>query len=321
MSHRHPALYEHGAYTSARHKGMDDALQADPHPDDMVVRVSSGSQADLCLGRLHHRGEAGHNDHASEAVVFGTVQHRLVEHQVSHPDEPPSFSLASTLADDVGNEEGLNIPALLGESLWPWLGQQVDLAAAWRQWARSNLGFPIPEGVLPERALRAPLCTSDEGRTVWLAGTPDLIWPERARGIDWKTANRGWPPSRAAAQNQQYAYAWLAREVLGLDLRFWSYVVANRAKMAWESFEVPVSQSGIDGYLARMVALVRCLERGTVNYHPKSGQVGKRGWWCSPLYCGSWDVCPARFLGDGLDRMKADTSGGWPNPTAMEVTA
>jgi hypothetical protein len=312
---RHPALYEHQAYSSAHHLGEDTGLLTTaPIPaDDLVVRVSSGSQADLCMGRLYHRGELGHEDTRSEAVVFGTVQHRLVEVQVGQPDMVVGPGAVMPIVAAVGEEEGLDIPALLGDTIASWVADQVNLAAAWRRWARANLGYPLTDPI-SERALAAPLCRSDEGRTVWLAGTPDLILPHTGTGYDWKTANKGWPPQRAASQNQQYAYAWLAHEVLGLDLAYWQYVVANRAKTDWDMFEVPVSQHGIDGYLARMRAMVRSLERDTVVYHPKSGTSGKRGWWCSPMYCGSWSVCPARFLGDSLDLARADTSGGWPVP-------
>lgn len=291
----HPALTVADPYLTP-----NTANGSHPEPDDYLLRVSSVGQADLCMGRLHHQNHPNYDDEKGEVLVFGTVQHALIEQQVL-TSQVVGRAQAEAAAAEVFAAEGVTADLLGITAMGPWLDEQVMLANRWRQWCRGSLGWPLPEPAFAEVRMAHPFMAAPDGRRVWLAGTPDLLLPSMGLGVDWKTANKGWPPARAQSQNQQYAYRYLAQRVLGIDLDRWLFVVANRAKGEWEQFEVSIERSGIEGYLTRAQAVVDSLLAGTVVYHPKSGTSGRRGWWCSSMYCSAWSVCGARLLGDGQD--------------------
>lgn len=293
----HPALNEHAHYADA-HTGTL------PIPEyDLIMRVSTVGSADLCPARVTLRDHDGYDDSPAEAMLFGTIEHSLIEHQIEPPHLPPTMSDALQAARQAEARDRLPFSIeddVMGtDSYLAWVAEALGLASGWRRWARHNLTFPLPNAVTEQR-MAAPLCTID-GRRVWLAGTADLILPGHRLGADWKTAAKGWPAARAAQQNQHNAYAWLAQQVYGYDLREWWFVVGSRARQEWERHEVPVTQAGIDGFLTRARALAKSLHAGTVFYHPKDGG-GRRGWWCSAQYCNAWNLCAGRLLGDEKDR-------------------
>jgi len=309
-----PALMEHDSYVLA---DMPDEDEFNPVLD-LVMRVSTVASADLCPGRVWWRSAPGYEDTPTPDMVWGSIVHALIEHQVLSPDDTLGASLTRQIARRVEMEEGLDFliedDMMGGDRYAAWVDEALGLATEWRTWARRHLGFPIGGG-LAERRMMAPLCYLADGGRVWLAGTADLILPGNGLGLDWKTANKGWPASRAAAQNQQHAYRFLAQEVYGVELDEWWFVVGNRAKGTWEHYEVPASDDAMDGFLYRAEALAKMLLAGTPTFNPK-GESGRRAWWCSPTYCNAWGLCTARCLGDEKDRLpRPSSTDSWGNLT------
>jgi hypothetical protein len=294
----HPSLHEHDTYKYF------------PVPDDdYLMRVSTVGQADHCPGRLTAEGEP------SESMVFGTLVHALIAHQLREPNTTIGRGAASALSLEIESEEDIgNFEDRLGgpEKWTAWLDEAINLASGWRTWARSNLNWPIV-GAIVEQQMVTRICELPTGKTLWLGGTADCILPHLGLGMDIKTTQgKGWYQGRADAQAQTHAYSWLAKAVLDVELSTFRYVVGNRTTGEWKHYDVPISMAAQGGFLARLVAVARALEADTLTYHPQ-GADGRRNWYCSAQWCGAWDNCPARFLGDGKDSELALPGSGWPN--------
>jgi hypothetical protein len=290
----HPALLEHETYRHA-HTADGGPIPAEDH----VLRTSTVGQADWCPGRL--AVEVAPN----EAMLYGTLVHALVAWQIEHPTQDVNKALAADLADSAAAGDSVDLWQMLGgmTPYWAWIDEAVDLAAGWRQYATTNLGYPFDSPIV-ERKLAHPIGHTRQGVRVWLAGTADLI--DGHTMLDHKTTAgpRGWYQAKADGQNQTQAYSHLAREVLGLEVERFVYVVGNRATGQWESFVARIDPAAQQSFLARALAVANMLEADTLTYHPRNAD-GRRAWYCSPTYCSAWSDCPAKCLADDKDGLTA----------------
>jgi hypothetical protein len=60
----------------------------------------------------------------------------------------------------------------------------------------------------------------------------------------------------------------------------------------------------IEANLANAWEYGKMIAAGAFPYTPGDAPYGKhkRGWWCSPTYCGAWNICPGKAtIADGTD--------------------
>jgi hypothetical protein len=267
---------------------------------DSMLRVTTVGQADMCFAR-----SAAPFGEPSEFMFRGSVVHRLIEFGVkgsAYPSPGAILALAYELAAEDNFDLDTRLPQ---EGRAAWIAGVGGMYAAWRTyWATVATGAAP---LLVEQRLAAPM-----GDGLWLAGTPDALFqfPNGAIvGLDWKSSWKGWPPNRASTQSQHYGYRWLLRQH-GLPMPdAWWYCVGNFSKGDWQSYQVHLSDSGEAGFMARAQGVAKATALGVRLYTPKAER--GRAWWCSPAYCGAWDECPGRYLGDDKDHMTRDAPQSW----------
>ena len=164
-----------------------------------------------------------------------------------------------------------------------------------------------------ETKITVPLGSLDDGRMVWLQGTPDL-WT-MGTVYDWKTTGNPWKENgggltRGSFGQQAPLYLHLVSTLGATATRFVFYVY-DRGSGAWASHETVWSPASIGAALANAWEYGKMIGAGAFPYTPASDNYGKyqRGWHCSARYCGAWDICEGkRILADGADMdMKIDS--------------
>jgi hypothetical protein len=297
---------------------------------DLFLRSSTYGSAELCPGRVRHANDDGFQGEASEAMFFGTVCHELCGNEAVEGDAvyrtwSQVWEKALALAERDHLDLASKMPSGM-ESLW--CTEALGLLASWRQWwATFRASHPQVTVLLGERPMVAPLTSGgerdlpyrfDDGSRVWLGGTADLIVNLIDRtgkpwnvGFDWKVTGRGWKASKAPGHYQHHFYNHLAQAQYGIEVPHWSYLVANRAKRCWDEHRVISTPAAVDTVMRRTRGLVAMIDSPDGWYTHRDHLNGGRGWWCSPTYCGGWNICPARMLGDDKDNLVAPPSGAW----------
>lgn len=303
----------------------------EPRDTDLLIRQSTISSWRLCPARVGLSTEPGFVDFPNEGRTFGSTVHYHIEAVLAHfmagnddrtfPIQYAQIEALLASADEVAEDNGFT---------WGGLGVTQDKLVAWldevrfavRSW-HENVWLPHFEKDLElvvERTLMSPLGIihdpdSDgyhgpcdlQCRGVWLHGTPDLY----ASGTlhDWKTAKRGWRTNRDDEHQGQFSpqaplYLWLWEQETGERIRDFTFWVFNRSSGEWERYDTHWTDDQIEASRHDAWQVARSIDAQAFPFTPAASTFGKyeRGWWCSPDYCGAWNICPGKgMMSDGSD--------------------
>lgn len=294
-----------------------------PHEDDFVIRQSAVSNGELCGGR---NGLALDQPQTppSEAMFGGTAIHLVVDHLIDNIMDPGTHpmdheSIFSELADLAQEKDGFDLASRFSSPaiMQGWVEHCIGMGNQWLEdWGIPNMAT-IEQAIVREDQLFMPLGlvtvnpggSGERGVRVWLSGHPDLATPDLI--VDWKTSSRAWAKGKAQAAIQDDLYALLVEHNYP-DVEIFNglFVVGNRATGRWDSHPTRITQASKEAALHRAFLQGQQLLLGTWTYSPLDG-FGKRGWHCKPEYCGSWDVCPARRIGDDYETDTQVTRTDW----------
>jgi hypothetical protein len=265
---------------------------------DTLIRQSTLNQMDFCGYRTMLSTNPGYLAPVSEAMVFGTCVHYMIAQDIAgYPNIASTLELLSNMYEWVE-------PILVEE--YDWSLDKVttnirdffsELTSAFTMW-KSVVQPSLPEmEVVIEQEMFLPLGEGERG-TIILKGTPDAIYEDHI--IDWKTSGRAWKESKAHHSIQVDAYMALAKQNLNVSIRDFVFWVYNRQKREWAC--IPTSRRVVDinASLSRLLDYGKVLESGRFHATPTTETFGevRRGWYCTPKYCGAWNVCPAKYLND-----------------------
>lgn len=265
--------------------------------EDTLVRQSIIGQLQLCAKRVELEGREGHLTMVSEPLVFGTCVHYLAEKDLEAGE--PRLDLLTNMNEWV--EEILT-------TQYDWSLAQVpnvrdffdELAGAYRLWrtqVRPTLkGTPL--GV--ECEMRMYLGEGNRNR-IHLQGTADVLYPSRL--VDFKTSKRPWSQAKADVSIQASLYMALAKQVYDVEVKrmtFWNYA---RSKREWLPIHTVRTVKQIDAALLSAYEYGLQIEAGIfpATPVPEASFQKKRGWYCSPQYCGAWNICPSKYMNDDVD--------------------
>lgn len=262
-----------------------------------LIRQSTIGQFQLCAKRVEYDGQPGHLAMVSEPLAFGTCMHYLAEQDII--SGAPRLDLLMNMNEWVDE--------ILREQ-YDWTIDQVPnprdffekLSIAYRTWRRQvrpNLrGTPLAV----EEEWFLELGEGNNG-PIWLKGTADVVYPTRL--VDFKTSNSKWTQDKADVSIQASLYMALARQALDVKINkftFWTYY---RRSNEWTPYTTTRTSAQIDAALrtAHDYGLQHEAKIYPATPVPESSFVKKRGWYCSARFCGAWNICTAKFLGDGVE--------------------
>lgn len=296
-------------------KRRDDRQPAD---GDLLYRASTESQVALCPARVETPTVA------SERMFFGTVQHALIEGALAGAPLPDPSDVMR-IADDLlqWDRPGETIADLMGEHLGNWLGEQLSMLVAWSVWFEQQTDLRIIETEVSMIApiIPHPMIVSSygvevgrpAGAQVWLGGTPDAIAEHLPTGgligLDWKTSGSMWKQKKADGSRQDDAYAWLYEYIQGRFIEDWWFVVGDRNQGLWQALATKATRLSADSTIHTIERQMRMLTSGLPLIHTPNDGFGGRGWHCKPEYCGNWNACGGRRLGDEFDDLTREGNG------------
>jgi hypothetical protein len=287
---------------------------SEPAEDDIVVRQSTIGSMQLCPGRVGLSLTEGFDHTPSEAMVFGTMVHNLIEAFLSGKDTDGAWPLrlstdAAILAAlmQAAEKDGFTVEDVASPEVVQRVVNEVRSACfAWYSdvW---QAGLHQVDAVGIEHTMTIPLGLLPSGQSIWLQGTPDLYTPGTA--YDWKTSGRPWSESKQGLTkgsfNQQAPiYLALIEASTGLRPRQFVFVVYDRSTGQWSEHETTWADETIAASLLNAWEVGKQIAAQAFPYTPATDNFGKyeRGWHCSAMYCGAWNICPGKaMVGDGAD--------------------
>ena len=296
--------------------GDTDSVGLAPAEDAIILRQSSVGSMDLCPARQGYLLSGKATQMPSEAMTFGTMIHSFAEwrlegnHDVvttKHLEEWWDETIDSD-SDGQFTLQDLLTPTALADKLH----EAVQACHEWDTTVFPELG--LSQDVLIEELLLVPMGVTPSGREMWLRGTADVVDLGNAHILDWKTAGRGWDPSKAMSTHQAQAYSFLVEGATGKLILDFTYWVWNRKSWTWEQHVTERTPSQVDAWIKHAWQRGLQIEAQAFPFTPWDSTFGKfkRGWWCSAKYCAAWDVCEGKSLPDDVwEEQPIEISAGW----------
>jgi len=257
------------------------------------IRPSTVSSMMLCPARTMLR-EANEPYQPAEALVFGSVVHARIEHNLTSTAEVSvSGLLRQVWADDT---DGSDVDDYISEVRKAQLVYEV--VVAYDKWLQQVKPFLPQSEAIVERKFRSTIGMHPvSNEAVEMFGTPDVVYPDEGLIVDWKTAGRGWDKRKMQAQMQPMAYNVLVADGLGYnDVFGFTFYVYDRQKEAWKKHDYgKPSQDAIDAFIQQAFGMA-LLSEGEPIFTPGGQGNTARGWHCDPRYCDRWGVCPGKYL-------------------------
>jgi hypothetical protein len=254
-------------------------------------------QIGFCGYRVKLRNHPEHLEPVSEPMVFGSCQHYMISRDLLGED---TLDLMATMNEWV--EE-----ILVTE--YDWSLDQVpnpqdffsELASAFTQWKTIVKPMLKETPVAIEQELFMPLGQGYYDGNVWLKGTPDVVYPNQI--IDWKTSGRPWKTTKAHAAIQVDAYMALVKQNYDISVRDWVFWIYDRKARQWDNIPTSRKVREIDAALTRLLDYGEAVETNILQAKPTTDTFGeiRRGWYCSPKFCGAWNICPMKYVNDSVD--------------------
>jgi hypothetical protein len=283
------------------------------HPDDPAGVIISQSDIEemVCPARIGLRDHPLYDRTPNESLMLGTALHSLIaDHITLVTRGMPDFALElKKQAKDALREAALKDGFVLEDlaTAEEVKGTVSEIYWAFMEWKSSfwqNALKPASYRYHEQRRWRH-LGTLPDGRDAWGAGTPDLVTTSCM--YDWKTAKRGWDPTKHLLKIQAPMYVWLADdvytpEVLAHNVPF-EYWVWNRQKGEWKIHDLSVTAEQVEAVQLAVFEYAKQIAAGVFPPFPHAPKgKSERAWWCSAAYCNAWNACPYKgMLADGAD--------------------
>lgn len=269
---------------------------------DILIRQSTIESFQLCPARVGYSNQPGFIDAPSEAIVFGSAMHLMIEEFLRDYESESRILVAPYIRDVIERvvaADGYDLNDL--DPYNAFVPDMIDgLRFGFQQWLTH---FWDDEGrwvhVIGIEEKLSTQIGEVNGRPVILQGTPDLITPNRL--YDWKTAGRAWSEGKGMVRVQGPLYVYLSRLLEGTTLEApaeMHYMVWDRGKGEWGRHVQVVREHNIEAALKLAMTYARQIEAQIFPATPAGESYGKyrRGWWCSAKYCGAWNICEFKGL-------------------------
>ena len=136
---------------------------------------------------------------------------------------------------------------------------------------------------------------------IFLGGTGDLVLEDEI--VDWKTSGSDWKKGKADLSIQATIYMPMYKQMLDVSIKNFTFWVYDRSKVRWVRHSTKRTIAQIDAALQTAYEYGLQLEAGIypATPVPEGPFIKKRGWYCSPKFCGGWNICDVKYLNDDVD--------------------
>jgi hypothetical protein len=283
-----------------------------PMPLDLYLRQSTIESMKLCPARVGQAKEEGFLGTPSEAMAFGSLVHEIIaEFMLGDTSVYPLWASSPphyiTVLRGIAEKDGYDLDTVASPELQERMADEAIIAfRTWHGEVWEGHGLDRAEFVAIEKPMQRLLGVI-QGRPVWFHGTPDVILSDEA--VDWKTAGRGWSTnkegqSKGMVSIQAPMYLWLSELEVGTLLDRFVFWVFDRSAGSWQQHLTEWSAEAVQAALENAFEYAKMVDAGAYPYTPGTDDFGKpkRGWHCSPKYCGAWNICKGKAsLTDGSD--------------------
>lgn len=270
-----------------------------PDASDVIARQSYKNQLEKCPASLGYQLAGLSTYTYAEGRFFGTGLHAVAEYGLT---KSPGAAVAA--AKDIVLEAYINEH---GDGPVPFGTELVDEIRSAVRSLFTFFNISNDDVLLQEDKMYLPLGELEDGRTVWLQGTPDLVTLSEI--VDWKTAKRKWTPLHSASSNQPSLYRPMVRWNHGFDPLYFRFIAYNRGNGQWLTDVTDRTEEQMLAALKNIYEVGRQIAAGVFPAKPYMDTFGKktRGWYCSPTWCDAWDVCEFKEIKE----VKEDKHGNY----------
>jgi len=274
---------------------------------DVLVRQSIIGQLQFCPMRVALQGQEGFLETVSEPICFGTCVHHIIAEDLIL-DEGERLDMLTNMADWVG-------PILADQYDWPL--EMVpnirdffsEIAIAYSRWRtdvrplilnKKILGVE-KQGELYLGEGKTSILEAHHYSNIFLGGTGDVVLEDTL--VDWKTASKDWQKGKADLSIQASLYMPMYKQMFDVSIKKMEFWVFDRQKVAWNLHSTTRTIPQIDAALLTAYNYGLQLEAGIfpATPVPEASFQKRRGWYCSPKFCGGWNICKAKYLNDKVD--------------------
>lgn len=254
-----------------------------PTNNDIIVRQSYQGQMELCPARLGYAMSYDLPFKFAEGRFFGVGLHACADYMLTHDPMSAVYKTEDILLEAYINE--------YGEGAVPFDRAFVDEV---RSAIRSLAEFFMPhqEDILfLEDKMYYPLGEYEDGRFIWLQGTPDVVMTHEI--LDWKTGKRAWTKFQSAASPQPSLYRRMVQWNHDIDPPKFRFVAYNRGNGQWLTDVTDRTDAEIEAALKNIFQYGIQIAAQAFPAKPFKDTFGKktRAWYCSTTWCDAWDVC------------------------------
>lgn len=264
----------------------------------------------LCPARVGYAETDGFLPALSEALVFGTCVHGMAEYHLLNgkkaDTKPNAFD---EWMEGILNEEYQYSIEQIPDKEWKTFRRKaIEAYRLWvfqvyDHWLKPELS---DEMFYVEADLITPIHELEDGRIIYLKGTPDLTLIGN-RIVDFKTTNsRGWNQAKADYSIQASLYLWLHNQLFDEPLDTFDFHVYMRSKTDWNRYETKRTDPIMESAVHTAIQYGKQIATGVYPATMVDSDYGKlkRGWWCSAKYCGAWNICEHKFLNDDVNELE-----------------
>lgn len=263
--------------------------------DYTVVRQSIIKELLLCPMRVRLSTSEGYVEPFGESLAFGTVVHKFIELNLLH-DEKPSLVVA-----DLALREEYDEPLTEYSDYKQFYDEAHQAFNLWLIQVKPFIERLNDKGLLVEQTLHFVL---DEDEKLVYQGTPDVVVVGDSIH-DFKTAlsMRKWTQDNIDVEYQPTIYLAVYNRLSGENLTSFYHHVYDRKKKEWNTFFTERSTELQDIAVRQARDYARMIKYDALPSKPIDNNYSKnqRGWYCSPQWCGGWNICEDKLLNDDLE--------------------
>jgi hypothetical protein len=265
------------------------------------IRQSDIKRFEHCPEQHRRHLLATESNMQNDSAILGTTFALFPEAVLNGQVPIDALAVADNYLTEQWNAPGLNqvtfdslahARALLTEACQVWYDEVLPT---------------IPKGSMPEVKFHAQ-CYEDEFRIIIIEGTSDLWRPDGSID-DWKYSGRSyvgeqqWKFERYDPQPPHYVMGRGLVEPDSLSNRRFRYVNLNRddrkkrQNPKVEELPLRLSLEDLQFHMRRVYNMATSIERFVAKGWHEEWMYNPTDWWCSSVWCPSWNDCRGALLG------------------------
>lgn len=266
--------------------------------DAIIVRQSTIGSMELCPARVGYEMQGLSIQPTGDAITFGQVVHSLCEdHLLNGPQPVQPKHLDERIERILVEQYDWDISRVKNYKQY-----RRNVVEAYRLWTFQVYEHFLADEIKGNRRfyVEQDLYWRFSDR-VWGRGTPDLA--TKYSMWDFKTTNAAfkWNQEKADTNFQATYYLALHNLTFGKDWQLdkFRFVVYDRKNNDWNVLDTSRTKEQMASALLIAEQYGYQIQAGVFPATPFKEEYGKvkQGWYCSAKWCGAWNACAYKGIG------------------------